>query len=155
MTLFFTLLLLFITLCFCGSLSFSLSICLNPFPSASACLFYFCLTCIFFLFLGLTFGSKTISNNLNSKAKSAVPKSSTLMKPTASQLAKQNHPAKNIGSRWWLIRIIFLFLVVKETWFFSWVGEVEWQYELPFILKCNILLHCSTLSLFARSGALI
>ncbi|KAG5039733.1 hypothetical protein JHK85_012209 [Glycine max] len=48
---------------------------------------------------GLTFGSKTISNNLNSKAKSAVPKSSTLMKPTASQLAKQNRPSKNIGSR--------------------------------------------------------
>ncbi|TKY55403.1 TPX2 protein [Spatholobus suberectus] len=48
---------------------------------------------------GLTFGSKTISNNLNSKAKSAVQKSSTLMKPTASQLAKQNCPAKNLGSR--------------------------------------------------------
>ncbi|XP_029129480.1 protein TPX2 isoform X3 [Cajanus cajan] len=48
---------------------------------------------------GLTFGSKTISNNLNSMAKSAVPKSSTLMKPTASQLAKQNHPAKKFGSR--------------------------------------------------------
>nr|ACU22112.1 unknown [Glycine max] len=53
---------------------------------------------------GLTFGSKTISNNLNSKAKSAVPKSSTLMKPTASQLAKQNHPAKNIGSRFQKLR---------------------------------------------------
>ncbi|KAK7330712.1 hypothetical protein VNO77_24910 [Canavalia gladiata] len=48
---------------------------------------------------GLTFGSKTISDSLNSKAKSAVPKSSTLMQPTASQLAKQNCPAKNIGSR--------------------------------------------------------
>ncbi|RDX77504.1 Protein TPX2, partial [Mucuna pruriens] len=48
---------------------------------------------------GLTFGSKTISNDLNSKAKSVVPKSSTLMKPTASQLAKQNRPAKNVGSR--------------------------------------------------------
>ncbi|KAL2321615.1 hypothetical protein Fmac_025994 [Flemingia macrophylla] len=47
----------------------------------------------------LTFGSKTISNNLNSMGKSAVPKSSTLMKPTASQLAKQNRPAKNLGSR--------------------------------------------------------
>ena len=113
MTLFFTLLLLFITLCFCGSLSFSLSICLNPFPSASACLFYFCLTCIFFLFLGLTFGSKTISNNLNSKAKSAVPKSSTLMKPTASQLAKQNHPAKNMCyNRSFLF---FFFLNKKKT----------------------------------------
>ena len=109
---------------------------------------------VFCFFLGLTFGSKTISNNLNSKAKSAVPKSSTLMKPTASQLAKQNRPSKNIGSRWWLIRIIFLFLVVKETWFFSWVGEVEWQYELPFILNCNILLHYTTLSLFAQRGAL-
>ncbi|XP_052728063.1 protein TPX2 isoform X2 [Vigna angularis] len=48
---------------------------------------------------GLTFGSKTITNNLNSKAKSTVSKSSTLMKPTTSQLAKQNLPAKNVGSR--------------------------------------------------------
>ncbi|XP_027918290.1 protein TPX2-like isoform X1 [Vigna unguiculata] len=48
---------------------------------------------------GLTFGSKTIGNNLNSKAKSAVSKSSTLMKPTTSQLAKQNLPAKIVGSR--------------------------------------------------------
>ncbi|XP_068465026.1 protein TPX2-like isoform X1 [Phaseolus vulgaris] len=49
---------------------------------------------------GLTFGSKTISNSLNSKAKSAGSKSSTLMKPTTSQLAKQNLPAKNVGSRY-------------------------------------------------------
>lgn len=48
---------------------------------------------------GLTFGNKTTSNHLNYKAKSAVPKRSTLMKPTASQLAKQNRPAKNLGSR--------------------------------------------------------
>ncbi|XP_061348284.1 protein TPX2-like isoform X2 [Gastrolobium bilobum] len=48
---------------------------------------------------GLTFGSKTISDSLSSKVKSAVPKSSTLMKPTASQLAKKNRPAQNVGSR--------------------------------------------------------
>ncbi|KAK7264426.1 hypothetical protein RJT34_32035 [Clitoria ternatea] len=48
---------------------------------------------------GLTFGSKTISDSLNSKVKSVVPKSSTLMKATACQLAKQNRPAKNVGSR--------------------------------------------------------
>lgn len=48
---------------------------------------------------GLTFSSKTISGNLNSKVKSAVMKGSTLMKPTASQLAKQNRPPHNISSR--------------------------------------------------------
>ncbi|XP_057421674.1 protein TPX2-like isoform X2 [Lotus japonicus] len=48
---------------------------------------------------GLTFDSKAISESLNSKAKSAVPKRSTLMKPTASQLAKQNRCVKNNGSR--------------------------------------------------------
>ncbi|CAJ1943458.1 unnamed protein product [Sphenostylis stenocarpa] len=48
---------------------------------------------------GLTFGSKTIYRNLNSKDKSSVSKSSTLMKPTTCQLAKQNRPAKNVGSR--------------------------------------------------------
>ncbi|KAF7828347.1 protein TPX2-like isoform X1 [Senna tora] len=48
---------------------------------------------------GLTFYSKTTNDNLNLKAKSAVPRSSTLMKPTASQLAKQNRPLQNVGSR--------------------------------------------------------
>ncbi|KAK7251189.1 hypothetical protein RIF29_34161 [Crotalaria pallida] len=48
---------------------------------------------------GLTFCSKTIDENLSSKAKSAVLKSSTLLKPTASQLAKQNRPPKNVASR--------------------------------------------------------
>ncbi|OIW09828.1 hypothetical protein TanjilG_32266 [Lupinus angustifolius] len=48
---------------------------------------------------GLTVWSKKICDSLNSKAKSAVRKSSTLMKPTASQLAKQNRPPKSVGSR--------------------------------------------------------
>ncbi|KAJ1416062.1 TPX2 central domain [Sesbania bispinosa] len=48
---------------------------------------------------GLTFNSKTISDSLNYKAKSAVMKGSTLMKPTASQLAKQNRPPQIVGSR--------------------------------------------------------
>ncbi|KAI4327047.1 hypothetical protein L6164_019550 [Bauhinia variegata] len=49
---------------------------------------------------GLTFCAKTISDGLNSKAKAAMPKSSTLMKPTASQLAKQNQPPQFVGSRY-------------------------------------------------------
>ncbi|XP_027360171.1 protein TPX2-like isoform X2 [Abrus precatorius] len=49
---------------------------------------------------GLTFSSKkTISGNLNSKVKSAAVKGSTLMKPTASLLAKQNRPPQIVGSR--------------------------------------------------------
>ncbi|WJX60380.1 hypothetical protein P8452_45596 [Trifolium repens] len=49
---------------------------------------------------GLTFNSKTIGEGLSSKAKSVVSKgSSTLMKPTASQLAKQNRPSQFVGSR--------------------------------------------------------
>ncbi|XP_004511630.1 protein TPX2 isoform X2 [Cicer arietinum] len=49
---------------------------------------------------GLTFNSKTTGDGLNSKAKFArVKRSSTLMKPTASQLAKQNSPAQIVGSR--------------------------------------------------------
>ncbi|CAJ2650565.1 unnamed protein product [Trifolium pratense] len=48
---------------------------------------------------GMTFNSRT-GEGLNSKAKSAVSKgSSTLMKPTASQLAKQNRPSQFVGSR--------------------------------------------------------
>jgi hypothetical protein len=54
----------------------------------------------FTLFPGMTFNSRTIGEGLNSKAKSAVVKrSSTLMKPTASQLAKQNRPPQIVGSR--------------------------------------------------------
>lgn len=52
-----------------------------------------------YVFPGLMFSSKTISGNLNSNLKSAVMKGSTLMKPTASQLAKQNRPPHNISSR--------------------------------------------------------
>ncbi|XP_054825398.1 protein TPX2 [Prosopis cineraria] len=50
---------------------------------------------------GFTFysKSKTAWDNLNSKAKSAASKRSTLMKPTASQLAKQNRPPQIVGSR--------------------------------------------------------
>lgn len=51
-------------------------------------------------FSGMTFNSKKIGEGLNSKAKSAVMKGvSTLMKPTASQLAKQNRPLQFVGSR--------------------------------------------------------
>lgn len=42
-----------------------------------------------------------ISDSLNSEAKSVVPKSSTLMKPTTSQLAKQKSPPQIVGSRYW------------------------------------------------------
>ncbi|XP_058772914.1 protein TPX2-like isoform X2 [Vicia villosa] len=49
---------------------------------------------------GMTFNSKKIGEGLNSKAKSVVMKGlSTLMKPTASQLAKQNRPLQFVGSR--------------------------------------------------------
>ncbi|KAJ1381325.1 TPX2 central domain [Sesbania bispinosa] len=48
---------------------------------------------------GLTFGSKTIGDSLNYKAKSSMLKNSTLMKPTASQLAKKNRSVKGDGSR--------------------------------------------------------
>ncbi|XP_019423618.1 PREDICTED: protein TPX2-like isoform X1 [Lupinus angustifolius] len=48
---------------------------------------------------GMTFSSKTITGGLSSKAKSAGRKCSTLLKPTASQLAKQNQPTQNVGSR--------------------------------------------------------
>ncbi|KAL1354995.1 hypothetical protein HN51_007025 [Arachis hypogaea] len=48
---------------------------------------------------GLTFTSKTTGNSLKSKAKSTVRKGSTLMKPTASQLAKQNRAPQNVASR--------------------------------------------------------
>jgi hypothetical protein len=61
----------------------------------------------FSLFPGLTFNSKTIGEGLSSKAKSVVSKgSSTLMKPTASQLAKQNRPSQFVGSRWLLDELI-------------------------------------------------
>ncbi|KAG4386339.1 hypothetical protein GLYMA_11G028100v4 [Glycine max] len=48
---------------------------------------------------GMTFSSKTIGSNLNSKVKSAVMKGSTLMRPTASLLAKQNRPHQIVSSR--------------------------------------------------------
>ncbi|KAG5076858.1 hypothetical protein JHK82_055553 [Glycine max] len=48
---------------------------------------------------GMTFSSKTIGGNLNSKVKSAVMKGSTLMKRTASLLAKQNQPHPIVSSR--------------------------------------------------------
>nr|KYP67225.1 hypothetical protein KK1_013549 [Cajanus cajan] len=57
-----------------------------------------CLTCNC-VFPGLTFSSKANSGNLNSKVKTAVMKGSTLMKPTASQLAKQNRPLQSVSSR--------------------------------------------------------
>ncbi|GAU23094.1 hypothetical protein TSUD_183950 [Trifolium subterraneum] len=47
---------------------------------------------------GHTYGSKPIGNSLNSNFKPDVPKGSTLMKPTATQLSRQNRPAKNVGS---------------------------------------------------------
>ncbi|KAK4285808.1 hypothetical protein QN277_002456 [Acacia crassicarpa] len=43
--------------------------------------------------------SKTTCYNSNSKAKSAASKRSTLMKPSSSQLAKQNCPPHIVGSR--------------------------------------------------------
>ncbi|KAJ7952419.1 Protein TPX2 [Quillaja saponaria] len=52
---------------------------------------------------GLTFSNKIFSDNIRAKTKSSakpvLPRSSTLMKPTASQLAKQNQPAQVGGSR--------------------------------------------------------
>lgn len=48
---------------------------------------------------GHTRGSKATGNSLNSNFKPAVPKSSSLMKPTATQRAGQIRPAKNVGSR--------------------------------------------------------
>ncbi|KAG4957841.1 hypothetical protein JHK84_043742 [Glycine max] len=48
---------------------------------------------------GMTFSSKTIGGNLNSKVKFVVMKGSTLMKPTASLLAKQNQPHPIVSSR--------------------------------------------------------
>ncbi|KAI9076661.1 hypothetical protein K1719_041426 [Acacia pycnantha] len=50
---------------------------------------------------GFTFlsKSKTTCYNLNSKAKSAASKRSTLVKPSACQLAKQNCPPHTVGSR--------------------------------------------------------
>ncbi|XP_019420448.1 PREDICTED: protein TPX2-like isoform X2 [Lupinus angustifolius] len=48
---------------------------------------------------GMTFSSKTINDGLNLKAKSAAKKGSTLLKPTASQLAKQNRPTQKVDSR--------------------------------------------------------
>ncbi|KAK7406199.1 hypothetical protein VNO78_07819 [Psophocarpus tetragonolobus] len=48
---------------------------------------------------GMTFSSKTMGANFNSKVKCAAMKGSTLMKPTASQLAKQNRPHQFVSSR--------------------------------------------------------
>ncbi|CAL5187575.1 unnamed protein product [Lathyrus oleraceus] len=49
---------------------------------------------------GMVFNSKTIGESLNSKVKYAARKGpSTLMKPTASHLAKQNRPLQLVGSR--------------------------------------------------------
>ncbi|MED6167668.1 hypothetical protein PIB30_004885 [Stylosanthes scabra] len=48
---------------------------------------------------GLTFTSKTTGSSLKSKAKSTARKGSTLMKPTASQLAKQNRAPQSVASR--------------------------------------------------------
>lgn len=68
----------------------------------------------FTLFPGMTFNSRTIGEGLNSKSKSAVVKrSSTLMKPTASQLAKQNRPPQIVGSRW-LLKELLLYLRWKD-----------------------------------------
>lgn len=91
---FLTLLLLFITSCVFNSLSLSLSffLYLNMFILVLHDM-YFC------LFLGHTSDYKAITDSLSSNAISAVPKSSTSMKPTANQLAKQNRPARNVGSR--------------------------------------------------------
>ncbi|KAF5729918.1 hypothetical protein HS088_TW20G00285 [Tripterygium wilfordii] len=53
---------------------------------------------------GLTFNNDTLTNKLKDKTKSSVkpirPRGSTLMKPTASQLAKQNQPPQVGGSRY-------------------------------------------------------
>ena len=89
--------LVIVALCLQFSLSCSLSLSFFPpfqhfFPFSSLDI-YLC------LFTGMTFSSKTISDSLNSKAKSAVRKGSTLMKPTASQLAKQNRALQNAASR--------------------------------------------------------
>ncbi|MED6131322.1 hypothetical protein PIB30_008655 [Stylosanthes scabra] len=48
---------------------------------------------------GLTFTSKTTGSSLKPKAKSTLRKGSTLMKPTASQLAKQNRAPQSVASR--------------------------------------------------------
>lgn len=50
-------------------------------------------------FLGHTSGNKATGNSLISNFKPAVLKGSTLMKPTATQLARKNRPAKNVASR--------------------------------------------------------
>ncbi|KAK7346926.1 hypothetical protein VNO80_21450 [Phaseolus coccineus] len=52
-----------------------------------------------YIFQGLIFSSKTINDNLSSKVKPAAMKGSTLMKPTASQLAKQNRLHQIVSSR--------------------------------------------------------
>ena len=52
---------------------------------------------IFFFPSGLTFYNHISGDKVKAKAKSGkpyLPRSSTLMKPTASQLAKQNRPAQ-------------------------------------------------------------
>ncbi|KAI5417420.1 protein TPX2 isoform X1 [Lathyrus oleraceus] len=49
---------------------------------------------------GHTSGNKATGNSLNSNFKPAMLKSSTLMKPTATQLARKNRPAKNVASRY-------------------------------------------------------
>ncbi|KAI4315334.1 hypothetical protein L6164_028156 [Bauhinia variegata] len=48
---------------------------------------------------GLALCSKTFGDGLNYKAKAAMPRSSTLMNPTVSQLAKQNRPPQYVGFR--------------------------------------------------------
>ncbi|XP_058764193.1 protein TPX2-like [Vicia villosa] len=48
---------------------------------------------------GHTSGNKATGNSLISNFKPAVLKGSTLMKPTATQLARKNRPAKNVASR--------------------------------------------------------
>ncbi|CAI8589222.1 unnamed protein product [Vicia faba] len=56
---------------------------------------------------GMTFNSNKIGQGFNSKTKSTVMKGlSTLMKPTASQLAKQNRPLQFVGSRFQKIQAL-------------------------------------------------
>lgn len=74
----------------------------------------FCFWCS--IFAGMTYYNHPSTDKLKAKAKSAVkpffPRSSTLMKPTASQLAKQNRPVQVNGSRWLLETLFSSFMLL-------------------------------------------
>lgn len=70
------------------------------------------------IFAGMTYYNHPYTDKLKAKAKSAVkpffPRSSTLMKPTASQLAKQNRPAQVNGSRWLFETLFSSFILLLD-----------------------------------------